>query len=138
MESRLGKPRKRGDQYLLPPTPGHHRSPTSHASSHTGSSTFSYPTASPSPLKKLSTSSSSSGGSHVRWNSTSANENGCGGRLILSGEAASDAGSDATQVYYVSSYCVAELRTFHCERMRRCRFRGQIRVCLLNFCERLR
>ena len=40
--------------------PGHHRSPTSSASSRTGLSTFSYPTALPSPLsKQLSTSRSS-------------------------------------------------------------------------------
>src|ERR1700677_2348287 len=68
--------------------PGHHRSPTSPASSRTGSSTFSYPTASPSPLsKQLSTSSSSSRGAHVRWNSVGANGDGS----VLSGEA-SDTG----------------------------------------------
>jgi hypothetical protein len=85
--------------------PGHHRSPTSPASSRTGSLTFSYPTASLSPLsKQLSTSSSSSGGAHVRWNTASAN----GGGSVLSGEA-SEAGLDPTQVHYVTSYTAAEL-----------------------------
>ncbi|KAN0141543.1 hypothetical protein V8E53_000005 [Lactarius tabidus] len=57
-----------------------HRSPTPSASSRTGSSTFSYPAASPSPLsKQLSTSSSSSRGAHVRWNSAGANR----GRSVL-------------------------------------------------------
>ena len=105
---------------VLPPPPGHHRSPTSPASSRTGSSTFSYPTASPSPLsKQLSTSSSSSSGAHACWNSAGASANGGGGGSVLSGEAASDAGSDVTQVHYVSSYRPAELRTFHRERVRK-------------------
>ena len=38
---------------------------------------------------------------------------------VLSGEAASDAGLDAMQTHYVTSYSAAELRTFHCERVRR-------------------
>src|ERR1700761_3038028 len=63
--------------------PGHHRSPTSPASSRTGSSTFSYPTASPSPLSKQLSTSFSSGGAHVRWNSVGAN----GGGSELSGSA---------------------------------------------------
>jgi len=88
--------------------PGHHRSPTSPVSSRTGSSTFSYPTTSPSPLSKQLSTSSSSGGAHVRWNSAGAN----GARLYLSG-VASDAGLDPTQVHYVASYSAAELRMFH-------------------------
>ena len=100
---------------VSPPPAGHHRSPTSPASSRTGSSTFSYPIASPSPLsKQLSTSSSSSGGAHVRWNSAGAN----GAGSDLSG-AASDAGLDPTQVHYVTSYSAAELGTFHCECVRK-------------------
>ena len=109
--------------------PGHHRSPTSPASSRTGSSTFSYPTASPSPLsKQLSTSSSSSGGAHVRWNSVGAN----GGGSELSG-AASDVGLDATQMHYVTSYSAAELRTFHCERVRKMPLSGLDPSMLIGF-----
>ena len=68
--------------------PGHHPALTSHASSHTGPSTLSSPTASPSPLSKhLSTSSPSSGGTHVRWNCVGAN--GSGSELTV---AASDVG----------------------------------------------
>lgn len=33
----------------------------------------------------------------------------------MSGEAASNAGLDATQRHYVASYSAAELRAFHCE-----------------------
>ena len=122
---------------VSPPPPGHHhRSPTSPASSRTGSSTFSYPTASPSPLsKQLSTSSSSSGGAHARWNSAgaNANANGGGGGSVLSGEAASDSGLDATQVHYVSSYSPAELRTFHCERVRKMPLSGLDPSMLIGF-----
>ncbi|KAN0134636.1 hypothetical protein V8E53_007421 [Lactarius tabidus] len=65
--------------------------------------------ASPSPLsERLSTSSSSSGGAHVRWNSAGAN----GGGSVLPGEA-SDSGLDPTLVHYVTTYSAAELRTFH-------------------------
>jgi cysteine protease ATG4 len=94
-----------------------------------GSSTFSYPTASPSPLsKQLSTSSSSSGGAHVRWNSAGAN----GGGSVLSGEA-SDAGLDPTQVHYVTSYTAAELRTFHSERVRKMPLSGLDPSMLIGF-----
>jgi cysteine protease ATG4 len=110
--------------------PSHHRSPTSPASSRTGSSTFSYPTASPSPLsKQLSTSSSSSGGAHVRWNSVGANG---AGESELSG-GASDVGLDATQMHYVTSYSAAELRTFHCERVRKMPLSGLDPSMLIGF-----
>jgi cysteine protease ATG4 len=108
--SQLGKP-ERGPASR----PDHHRSPTSPASSRTGSSTFSYPTASPSLLSnQLSTSSSSQGSAHVRWNSA-AELSGCQWRPVeVSGET-SDAGLDPTQMYYVTSYSTTELRTFLCE-----------------------
>ena len=51
----------------------------------------------------------------------------------MSGEAASDAGSDATQVHYVSSYSPAELRTFHCERVRRMPLSGLDPSMLIGF-----
>ena len=38
---------------------------------------------------------------------------------VLSGEAASDAGLNATQTHWVTSYSAAELRTFHRERERK-------------------
>ena len=109
--------------------PGHHRSPTSPASSRTGSSTFSYH-ASPSPLsKQLSTSSSSSsGGAHIRWNSAGAN----GGGSELSGPG-SDVGLDPTQMHYVSAYSTAELRTFHCERVRKMPLSGLDPSMLIGF-----
>ena len=121
---------------VLPPPPGHHCSLTSPTSSRTGSSTFSYPTASSSPLlKRLSASSSSSGGAHARWNSASADAigGGGGGGPVLSGEAASDAGLDATKVHYVLSYSAAELRTFHCERVRKMPLLGLDPSMLIRF-----
>ena len=39
--------------------------------------------------------------------------------MVLSGEAAGDAGLNATQVYYVTAYSAAEPRTLHCECMRK-------------------
>ena len=93
------------ERSVSPPHPAHHHSPTSPTSSCTGSTTFSYPTASPSPSsKQLFTSSSSSGG---------------GGGLVLSGEAASDAGLYATSVHYVTAYSTAKPRTLPCERVRK-------------------
>ena len=87
---------------VLPPPPIHHRFPTSPAFSRRGSSTFSYPTASPSPfLKQRSIGSSSSGGAHMRWNSVSANASGGRSGSVLSDEVASDAGlghADALRV----------------------------------------
>ena len=109
--------------------PGHHRLPTSPASSRTGSFTLSYPTALPSPFsKQLSTSSSSSGGAHVRWNSVGAN----GGGSELFG-AASDVGLDATQMHYVTSYSAAVLRMFHCERVRKMPLSGLDSSMLIGF-----
>ncbi|KAH9020204.1 hypothetical protein EDB85DRAFT_532534 [Lactarius pseudohatsudake] len=111
--------------------PLHHRSPTSPASSRTGSSTFSYhATPSPSPLsKELSTSSSSSGGAHVRWHSTGANG---GGGSELSG-AASDVGLDPTQMHYVTAYSATDLRTFHCDRVRKMPLSGLDPSMLIGF-----
>ncbi|KAI0259535.1 hypothetical protein BC834DRAFT_943164 [Gloeopeniophorella convolvens] len=110
--------------------PGHHRSPTSPASSRTGSSTFSYHApASPSPLsKQLSTSSSSSGGAHARWRSTGVNGDGS----ELSG-AVSDTSLDPVQMHYVTAYSSAELRTFHCDRVRKMPMSGLDPSMLIGF-----
>ena len=55
---------------------------------------------------------------------------------VLSGEAASDAGLDAMQTHYVTSYSAAELRTFHRERERKMPLSGLDPR--LGFCARLR
>ena len=90
---------------------------------------FSYPTASPLSIsKQLSTSNSSSGGAHVRWNSVGAN----GGGSELSG-AASDVGLDATQMCYVTSYSAAVLRMSHCECERKLPFSGLDLSMLIRF-----
>lgn len=68
-------------------------------------------------FKQQSTSRTSSGGAHVRWNSAgAANGGGSGGGSVMSGEVASNAGLNATQVHHVTSY---SFRTFHCERLRK-------------------
>ncbi|KAN0134723.1 hypothetical protein V8E53_007508 [Lactarius tabidus] len=85
----------------------HHPSPTSPASGRTGSSTFSYPNASPS---QLSTSSPSSGGAHSLWNSAGVS----GDRSEFSGKA-SNIDLDATQIRYLT-YNATELRTFQYEK----------------------
>jgi cysteine protease ATG4 len=120
---------------IVHPPPGHHRSPASIACSGTGSSTFSYPTVSPLPFsKQLLTSDSFSRGAHVRWNSAGAN----GGVLELLA-AASNVGLDATQMHDVTPYNTMELRTFHCERMRKMPLSGpgSIRICSSGFRARL-
>jgi len=108
----------------------HHRSSTSPASSRTGSSTFPHRTpASPSPLsKQLSTSSSSSSGTHARWHSTGAN----GAGSELSG-AASDSGLDLSQRHYVTAYGLTELRMFHCDRVRKIPLSGLDPSMLIGF-----
>ncbi|KAF8269978.1 hypothetical protein EI94DRAFT_1798663 [Lactarius quietus] len=74
-----------------------------------GSSPFSFPPASPSPLsKQLSTSSSSSGGAHVRWNSAGAN----GAGSDLSGAAE----RRRLGPYPSTLRDIVQLRTSHCER----------------------
>ena len=72
----------------------------------------------------------------MRWNSAGANANangGGGGGSVLSGEAGSEAGLDATQTHYVTSYSAAELRTFHCERVRKMPLSGLDPSMLIGF-----
>ena len=104
---------------VLPLAPSHHRSPTSPASGRTGSSTFSYPTAPPSPLsKRRSRGRNSSGGARMRWNS--AGSNGGGAVTVVLGEAASEACPGwMLRRCIMSSYSATELRAFHCECMRK-------------------
>ncbi|TFK48111.1 hypothetical protein OE88DRAFT_604347 [Heliocybe sulcata] len=96
------------------------RSPTSPASSvRTGSSTFSYHHASksPSPLYKQMSSSTASSISHGRWQSTSESEE----QL------------DPEQEHYVNAYSAAELRTFHCEKVRKIHLSGLDPSMLIGF-----
>jgi cysteine protease ATG4 len=46
---------------------------------------------------------------------------------------ASDVGLDATQMHYVTSYSAAELRTFHCERVRKMPLSGLDPSMLIGF-----
>ncbi|KAI0042006.1 hypothetical protein FA95DRAFT_1564791 [Auriscalpium vulgare] len=101
------------------PLTHHHRAPTSPASSRTGSSTFSYHAPiSPSPLSQQLSSSSSSSGNHARWQS--AGVTGTPGS-DFSGDLrpGSDSGLDLVQEHYIESYSAQDLKTFHCERVRK-------------------
>ncbi|THH09782.1 hypothetical protein EW146_g8585 [Bondarzewia mesenterica] len=101
----------------------HYRSPTSPSSVRTGSSTFSYHAPySPSPLAHQISSSSSSN-AHTRWRSTSvsATPSNGGDSEFSSSElrVGSDSGLDPLQEHYINAYNVAELKTFHCDRVRK-------------------
>ncbi|KAH8980199.1 hypothetical protein EDB92DRAFT_1937183 [Lactarius akahatsu] len=104
--------------------PGHHRSPTSPASSRTGSSTFSYhATPSPSPLSKELSTSSSSSEAHTLVGTLPA-------RMAAG---ASDVGLDPTQMHYVTAYSATDLRTFHCDRVRKMPLSGLDPSMLIGF-----
>ncbi|KZT24290.1 hypothetical protein NEOLEDRAFT_1163305 [Neolentinus lepideus HHB14362 ss-1] len=97
------------------------RSPTSPASSvRTGSSTFSYhhPSMSPSPLQKQLSSSTASSSSHGRWQSASESE---------------EQQLDADQEHYINAYSVAELKTFHCDKVRKIHLSGLDPSMLIGF-----
>ncbi|KAI0320566.1 hypothetical protein OF83DRAFT_1258250 [Amylostereum chailletii] len=109
--------RDRSERQTTPERPtAHHRSPTSPASSRTASSTFSYhaPT-SPSPLAHQLSTSSSSSGAHVRWRSTSPRSPGSD----FSSDVRIETDLDPLQEHFVTAYSPMELRTFHCNRVRK-------------------
>ncbi|KAI0311798.1 peptidase family C54-domain-containing protein, partial [Amylostereum chailletii] len=111
--------RDRSEHQTTPERPmasAHHRSPTSPASSRTASSTFSYhaPTSPSSLAHQLSTSSSSSG-AHVRWRSTSPRSPGSD----FSSDMRIESDLDPLQEHFVTAYSPTELRTFHCDRVRK-------------------
>ncbi|KII83879.1 hypothetical protein PLICRDRAFT_702172 [Plicaturopsis crispa FD-325 SS-3] len=135
---------RRASQRSPPPT-NHHRSPTSPSSTRTGSSTFSYHTPiSPSPLQQqFSTSSSSTTSSslsssqlhsstHGRWASVSP---GVSSEMMDTREfgAVAHADLDPLQEHYVNAYSAAELKTFHCDRVRKMPLSGLDPSMLLGF-----
>ncbi|KAG1736670.1 cysteine protease required for autophagy [Suillus paluster] len=121
------------------PRTSHHRAPTSPSSVRTGSSTFSYHAPlSPSPLQhQLSASSNASGssGSHPpRWATASMSIPVGGSELDpreLSTESASEL--DPVAEHYVTQYSASELRTFHCDRVRKIPLSGLDPSMLLGF-----
>ncbi|TFY74660.1 hypothetical protein EWM64_g9352 [Hericium alpestre] len=145
-ESDKEQPRLR--QMHTPPSNNHHRSPTSPSSVRTASSTFSYHAPlSPSPLaQQLSSSSSSSTNSqpnstaHTRWQSSNvpsaAGSVSAGNRSVTdfsSSEMRSGHGLDPLQEHYVSAYRSEELRTFHCDRVRKMPLSGLDPSMLIGF-----
>ena len=64
----------------------------------------------------------------MHWNSAGANRGGS----VLSGEA-SDAWSDHMQMHCMTSYNAAELRTFHCKRVRKMPLLGLDLSMLIGF-----
>ncbi|OAX40243.1 hypothetical protein K503DRAFT_737855 [Rhizopogon vinicolor AM-OR11-026] len=121
------------------PRTSHHRAPTSPSSVRTGSSTFSYHAPlSPSPLQhQLSASSNASGSSGSqppRWPNPSMQVLSGGSDLDpreLSTESASDL--DPVAEHYVTQYSASELRTFHCDRVRKIPLSGLDPSMLLGF-----
>ncbi|KIK80202.1 hypothetical protein PAXRUDRAFT_159269 [Paxillus rubicundulus Ve08.2h10] len=120
----------------------HHRSPTSPSSVRTGSSTFSYHAPlSPSPLQhQLSTTSSVSASSSVssqRWQnaSTPASPSLGFSRFDLDARDLGIEEEDLDPVadHYVTQYSAAELRTFHCDRVRKMPLSGLDPSMLLGF-----
>lgn len=127
----------------------HHRSQTSPSSVRTGSSTFSYRAPlSPSPLQKeFSTSSSTSSSSNnhqssrspqpsqqyhqPRWQSSSQPSSPTSEMDYR--ELSSFGQLDPLQEHYVSAYHAAELKTFHCERVRKMPLSGLDPSMLIGF-----
>ncbi|EPQ61373.1 hypothetical protein GLOTRDRAFT_69761 [Gloeophyllum trabeum ATCC 11539] len=113
-------------------SPQHGRTPTSPASSvRTGSSAFSYHhhSKSPSPLQKqLSTSTNASGSSHGhgRWSTAATTDS----EIEIPGEGEQ---LDPVQEHYVTAYSAAELRTFHCDRVRKMPLSGLDPSMLIGF-----
>ncbi|KAL4074355.1 peptidase family C54-domain-containing protein [Scleroderma yunnanense] len=123
----------------------HHRAPTSPSSVRTGSSTFSYHAPlSPSPLQhQISTSSSVSGLSSISASSQPASRWQSASLPTSPGLTASDLDPrdlnteeedlDLTAAHYVTQYSAAELRTFHCDRVRKMPLSGLDPSMLLGF-----
>ncbi|KAH7890285.1 cysteine protease required for autophagy [Phlebopus sp. FC_14] len=126
----------------------HHRAPTSPSSVKTGSSTFSYHAPlSPSPLQhQLSTSSnmsmpSSLSSSHhpMRWQNASLPSSPSPGLTASDldprerGAEEDEEDLDPVAEHYVTQYPVAELRTFHCDRVRKMPLSGLDPSMLIGF-----
>ncbi|KAF9465112.1 hypothetical protein BDZ94DRAFT_1254537 [Collybia nuda] len=137
------------------PPPNHHRAPTSPSSTRTGSSTFSYHAPiSPSPLQQEFSQSTGDGSSssntnhkrnsrspppsqqHSRWRSASQPAS-PGSDMMdhreLSGFGSVGEGLDPVQEHYVTAYSTAELKTFHCERVRKMPLSGLDPSMLIGF-----
>ncbi|KAA1476293.1 hypothetical protein DENSPDRAFT_784808 [Dentipellis sp. KUC8613] len=112
----------------------HHRSPTSPSSVRTASSNFSYHvTHSPSPLaQQLSSSSSSShsgSAAHARWHtSVSPGDSRSTGEYSASG-----VDLDPLQEHFINAYRPEELKTFHCDRVRKMPLSGLDPSMLIGF-----
>lgn len=121
------------------PRTSNHRAPTSPSSVRTGSSTFSYHAPlSPSPLQhQLSASSNTSGSSSShppRWLNASIPTPFGVSELDpreLSTENTNEL--DPVAEHYVTQYSAAELRTFHCDRVRKIPLSGLDPSMLLGF-----
>lgn len=121
------------------PRTSHHRAPTSPSSVRTGSSTFSYHAPlSPSPLQhQLSASSNTSGSSNSpppRWPNPSL-PTPLGGSELDPREPNTENTTELDPVaeHYVTQYSASELRTFHCDRVRKIPLSGLDPSMLLGF-----
>lgn len=151
VRSRESTPDNASDRRAATRSPGaqsasshHHRTPTSPSSVRTGSSTFSYHAPlSPSPLQyQLSTtssvSSSSASSQHLsRWQNasmpTSPSPHFNGSDLDPRELGIDEEELDPVAEHYASQYNVTELRTFHCDRVRKMPLSGLDPSMLLGF-----
>ncbi|OBZ79635.1 Cysteine protease ATG4 [Grifola frondosa] len=130
-----GRERERDRNYRIL---HHTRSPTSPVSVRSVGSSASYrsPPAVPSPLQQqmstssASTSQSSSQQSHVRWQSSSALPD---DPEMDSRELGLGMDLDPLQRHFVATYSAAELKTFHCDRVRKMPLSGLDPSMLLGF-----
>ncbi|TCD62527.1 Cysteine protease atg4 [Steccherinum ochraceum] len=130
------------DRDKRPRTPHRHvRSPTSPASarsSTSGNSSFSHRAPmSPSPLQQQlsssSAASSNSESSHARWHSSVLPESDMDSRE-LDGSGVGDLSDlDPVQRHFVTAYSAAELKTFHCDRVRKMPLSGLDPSMLMGF-----
>ncbi|KAG9311154.1 cysteine protease required for autophagy [Chiua virens] len=151
VRSRESTPDNASDRRAATRSPGahstsshHHRAPTSPSSVRTGSSTFSYHAPlSPSPLQhQLSTASSVSSSSvssqhPSRWQNTSMPTSPSpqlnGSDLDPRELGVEEEDLDPLPEHYVTQYNTAELRTFHCDRIRKMPLSGLDPSMLLGF-----
>ncbi|THH26852.1 hypothetical protein EUX98_g7341 [Antrodiella citrinella] len=130
------------DRDTRPRTPHRHiRSPTSPASarsSTSGNSSFSHRAPlSPSPLQQQlsssSAASSNSESSHTRWHSSVLPESDMDSREFDGSGAGDLSDLDPMQKHFVTAYSAAELKTFHCDRVRKMPLSGLDPSMLMGF-----
>ncbi|KAH8091391.1 peptidase family C54-domain-containing protein [Cristinia sonorae] len=130
------------DRDKYPRTPHRHvrspTSPTSARSSTSGNSSFSHrPPISPSPLQQQlsssSAASSNSESSHTRWHTSAHPESDMDSRELEGSRLGDISELDPLQQHFVTAYSTADLKTFHCDRVRKMPLSGLDPSMLMGF-----